>query len=100
MVQLFLFSLQHVNLQFKYNKKQLNLVHHQKLKIHASMVEFLRDLKSVISKKVNLILLAITLKLLKFNTTFATHLEIFFGVSCLLSCSLHLTVSLLVVKIT
>ena len=48
MAQLCWYQLQHVNLLFKYKMNVLNLVHHQKLKIHAYMVGFQRGLKFVI----------------------------------------------------
>ena len=52
MDQLCQFWLQLVNLLSKYNKRLLNLVHHLGLRVHASMVGFLRDLRCVISRKV------------------------------------------------
>lgn len=52
MAQLCWYQLQPVNSLFKYKMNVLNLVHHQKLKIHAYMVGFQRDLKFVIFRKV------------------------------------------------
>ena len=51
MAQLFWYQLQPANLLFKYKMNVLNLVHHQKLKIHAYMVGFQRGLKFVIFRK-------------------------------------------------
>ena len=51
MAQLCWYQLQPVNLLFKYKMNVLNLVHHQKLKIHAYMVGFQRGLKFVIFRK-------------------------------------------------
>lgn len=47
------FLLQHVNWLCRYSKKRLNLVHRQKLRALAFMVEFQKGLKCVISRKVN-----------------------------------------------
>lgn len=52
-----------MNLLFKYNKKLLNLVHHQRLRVHAYMVGSLRDLKFVIFRKVGGDKLKVTLLL-------------------------------------